>query len=128
MGDKNTTTDASKIIDDINNKNNDVSAINDTKQKMIDQLNKQEMVDIIVKQNNIIGHQSIQMLDLINAVDSAVTSSSAKLNQEESNACNSRDELYKHQMNVYHDYISNLMVFFLIVVIFAGWLWYLYNK
>lgn len=125
MSDKNTTIDASKIISDINNKNNDVSLVNETKQKMVDQLNKQEMADIIVKQNNIIGHQSIQMLDLINAVDSAVMKSSS---DAASNTCNTKNELYKHQMNVYNDYIANLLIFFLIIGIFVGWLWYLYNK
>lgn len=120
-------SDASKIISDINAKNNDVTLVNDTKQKMIDQLNKQEMADIIVKQNNIIGHQSIQMLDLINTID-ATNNISSSNRSGDNIKCDKQNELYKQQLNIYNDYILNLLLFILVVGVFIGWLWYLYRK
>lgn len=120
-------SDASKTISDINAKNNDVTLVNDTKQKMIDQLNKQEMADIIVKQNNIIGHQSIQMLDLINTID-ATNNISSSNRSSDNIKCDKQNELYKQQLNIYNDYILNLLLFILVVGVFIGWLWYLYRK
>lgn len=120
-------SDASKTISDINAKNNDVTLVNDTKQKMIDQLNKQEMADIIVKQNNIIGHQSIQMLDLINTID-ATNNISSSNRSSDNIKCDKQNELYKQQLNIYNDYILNLLLFILVVGVFIGWLWHLYRK
>lgn len=102
------------------------------KKNMMDKMNKQEMVDIIFKQNDMISQQSSQMLDIIDMAN--VIEKTARADELEkcnivkmqNESCGKISSLQKQHMNTYENSIRIQIVLFLLFLVMMIWLLYNY--
>lgn len=102
------------------------------KKNMLDKMNKQEMVDIIFKQNDMIAQQSSQMLDIIDMANVIENTTRAdeleKCNivKMQNESCSKLSSLQKQHMNTYETSIRIQIVLFLLFLVMIIWLLYNY--
>jgi hypothetical protein len=103
------------------------------KGKMLDELSKQDMTNLIFKQNNLMAQQSSQMLEIIDLANHIEIAART----DEANKCSTgkkNTEVYakaillqKQQMNIYENSIRIQIVLFILFILVLFWLIYHYT-
>lgn len=101
-----------KIINPIEKRNND-------KNMLKDKLSKEQLVEIIFKQNDLIARQSSQMIDLINLSNNVGNFAKQECEQKKCTVENKKIKVYNHSMKI------QLTLFFLFIIVF---IWLIYSK
>lgn len=106
--------------------------VQDQKNKMMDNMSKQEMVDLIFKQDNLLKRQSSQMLDVVNLANNIETSArkqesskcdiSKKLNEK----CQIMNDIQQQRMSLYESSVRIQIVLFVLLILVLVWLFYNY--
>ena len=97
-----------------------VKSINEQKKKMVDEMSKEDMVNLIFKQNNLLAQQSSQMLEVVNLANHIETSS----REDEARKCSTKSNsgyskgcvLQKQQLNIYENSIRIQIVLFILLI------------
>lgn len=109
-----------------------VASIATEKQKMVDGMSKQDMANLIFKQNNLLAQQSSQMLeivDLANHIESSARTDEANkcaIGKKKNEVCTQATIIQKQQMNVYENSIKIQIVLFILFILVLFWLIYHY--
>lgn len=115
------------------------------KQQMVSSLDKQQMVDIIFKQNSVITQQSSQMIDLVNLVNDMEQESPAEekgeSGQEPSTSqqnidilknrndmCRDSDELRRHGSMLFESSVKIQFILFTLFILVLFWLIYHFSS
>lgn len=111
--------------------NDYVQKINSEKQKLIDTLTKEEMVNLIFKQNNLMAQQSSQMLDIVdmaNNIENSVRKDAAlKCNKKIQDTCGLKstpETNTENQLNSYKHAMRTHIVLLILLVVVILWLIY----
>lgn len=106
---------------------------NAEKQNMIDKLSKQEMANIIFKQNDLLAQQSSQMLEIVEMANSieknARTDESNKCarTKNEHTLCAQVNTARKQQLALYENSVRIQIVLFILLITILAWLLYHYT-
>lgn len=107
---------------------------NADKKNLMDKLNKQEMVNIIFRQNDIIAQQSSQMLEIIdmaNVIEQAARSdeiSKCDVVKAQKTNCSKIAILQNHHMKNYVRSVKIQIMLFILFIIMILWLLYYYSS
>lgn len=93
---------------------------NDDKKMLSEKLTKEQLVEIIFKQNDLISQQSSQMIDLINLLNSVENYAKKECEQKKCSAENRQIKIYNNSFKI------QAILFFLFIITFV-WLIY-YSK
>jgi hypothetical protein len=110
-----------------------VKSIATEKQKMINGMSKQDMVNLIFKQNNLLSQQSSQMLEIVDLANHIETSartdeaSKCMMGKKKNEVCTQATRLQKQQMNIYEKSIRVQIVLFILFIFVLFWLIYHYT-
>lgn len=110
-----------------------VASIAAEKQKMVNGMTKQDMVNLIFKQNNLLAQQSSQMLEIVDLANhieiSARTDEASKcaIGKKKNEVCTQATILQKQQMNIYENSIRIQIVLFILFILVLFWLIYHYS-
>jgi hypothetical protein len=128
---KTTSDAATKTVNDY------VQKIKSEKQKLIDTLTKEEMVNLIFKQNNLMAQQSSQMLDIVdmaNNIENSVRKEAViKCNEKIQNTCGSRSNTGSNtssnsenqkKLNSYNHAMRTHVILLILLVVVILWLIY----
>lgn len=111
-----------------------VAVTDANKKKMINDMTKQQMVDLIFKQNNLLAQQSSQMLEIVDLANHIETSARADeankcvLNRKKNEVCTQATLIQKQQMNIYENSIKIQIVLFILFLLVLLWLLYHYSS
>lgn len=100
------------------------------KKNMIDKLSKQEMVNIIFKQNDLLAQQSSQMIEIIdmanNIEQSARSDEAAKCDvvKQQNDTCSHIASIQNRQVKMYENSVRIQIVLFILFVVLLAWLAY----
>lgn len=100
--------------------------IDDEKQKMINNMSKEEMVDLIFKQHILLRQQStqlVELVDLANKIQANIKSEESKKQLINNKASN----VQKQQISVYENSMKIQLMLFILIVIIMIWLFYHYT-
>lgn len=105
---------------------------NADKKNLEDKFSKQDLVDIIFKQNDLLSQQSSQMIEIVNMAN--VIEESSRLDEakkcdavkDKYNNCAKVAVLQKHHMKAYVHSIKMQIVLFILFLIMLMWLLYIY--
>jgi Fe2+ transport system protein B len=109
---------------------NYIQTVNAEKQKMIDAMSKQEMVNLIFKQNNLMAQQSSQMIDIINMAntieDNVRKDVEKKCSAQIINKCSQTENQQNDQnkTGVYENAMRTHIVLLILLVVVLCWLMY----
>ncbi|VBB17877.1 hypothetical protein YASMINEVIRUS_340 [Yasminevirus sp. GU-2018] len=110
-----------------------VNKRNTAKQNMMNKLSKQEMVNIIFKQNDLLSQQSSQMLEIVEMANSieknARTDEADKCSniKRASATCAQVNTVRKQQINMYENSVRIQIVLFVLLLTVLAWLLYHYS-
>jgi len=113
---------------------NYIETVNTNKKNMMDKMSKQDMVDLIFKQNNMLSQQSSQMLevvDLANNIELITKVNEAKkcnANKKIENECVELSLLQQQQLDVYEHSTKIQIVLFILFILVLAWLIYHYSS
>jgi hypothetical protein len=112
--------------------NSYIAKQNAEKKNLIDKLSKQEMANIIFKQNDVITQQSSQMLEIIDMAN--IIEQSARFDEvskcdaikKNYNNCSKISTLQKHHMKTYVNSVRIQIILFILFLVMITWLLYHY--
>lgn len=116
--------------------NDYVRKVNDAKQKIIDNMSKQDMANLIFKQNRILAQQSSQMLDIINMANSiesnvrldAEKKCDQKCSQPNNQTNNQPNTTNQYNKSIYENAMKTHLILFALLIIVLCWLMYHYSS
>ena len=108
------------------------------KQQMAERLDKNQLIDIIFKQNTVITQQSNQMIDLVNIVndmesqveaaevesENSVDQNTVQILKNRNELCRESDELRRRGSHLYESSVKIQFVLFVLFILVLFWLIY----
>lgn len=99
------------------------------KKNMMNKLSKQQMVNIIFKQNDLLAQQSSQMLEIIdmaNNIEQSTRSDEATKCDVKIEKCSQYASIQNRQIKMYENSVRIQIVLFILFIILIVWLVYYY--
>jgi hypothetical protein len=104
--------------------NIDVNNIAEKKKQLVEKLSKEDMAELIFRQNNLLTKQSSQMLEIIDMANQLeVNIRSQGIDTNANKIC----DIQKQKLAVYENSIKIQTVLFILFIIILVWLFYNYS-
>jgi len=107
---------------------NYVKSIAVEKKRLMDAMSKEELVNLVFKQNNLMSQQSSQMLEIVDMANSIETNARS----DESKKCDIEKinhnilDLQKQQIGIYEKSFRTQLMLFILFIVILVWLLYHY--